>query len=136
MSDPGTIGMYVRNWVHYDNLASSFYKQSIGARKIKDDYENKIIGHLRQTGMENAIIQTSGGGRMSVIEDKKPSPLSLTRIEDLLHAYYRTRGGKDETLDIMQFIKANRGYECKKCLRKSFIPAIPPPSSGNLNQLI
>jgi hypothetical protein len=128
MGDSGPLGTLVRSWVHYDSLASSFYKQSMNARKVRDEYDNKIIQYLRQTGMENAVIQTNNG-RLSVIEDKKPSQLSLTKIEELLHSFYRTRGGKDETLDIIQFIKANRGYDIKKCIRKSHTvnqPPIPP----------
>jgi hypothetical protein len=85
--------------------------------------------------MENAVIQTNNG-RLSIVEDKKPSQLSLTKIEELLHSYYRTHGGKDETLDIMQFIRANRGYDIKKCIRKtnyssnnqqSALPQLPQP---------
>jgi hypothetical protein len=127
--DPGAIGTLVRNWIHYDGLASSFYKQSMNARKVRDNYEDGIINHLSSTGRENAIIQV-GGGRMNIVEEKKPVPLSLSKIEELLHMYYRSRGGRDESLDIMQFIRSNRGYDCKKCLRKTNIappniPALP-----------
>lgn len=126
MGDSGLLGNFVRNWVHYDNLASSLYKQSMSARKVRDDFEGKIIQQLKFSGMENAIIQTNNG-RISLVEDKKPNQLSLTKIEELLHSYYRTRGGKDETMDIMQFIRGNRGYEIKKCLRKTNSPNLPPP---------
>ncbi len=132
MGDSGLLGNLVRSWVHYDSLATSFYKQSMNARKVRDEYDGKIIQYLRQSAMENAVIQTNNG-RLSIVEDKKPSQLSLTKIEELLHSYYRTRGGKDETLDIMQFIRANRGYEIKKCIRKTHSsinnqqPPLPPP---------
>ena len=126
--DSGLISNYVRNWVHYDNLASSFYKQSMNSRKIRDEYETKVIEYLRQSRMENAIIQTNNG-RISMYEEKKPNQLSLVKIRELLHSFYRTRGGKDETNDIMTFISGNRGYEMKTCLRKShFSPnQVPPP---------
>ena len=126
MGDSGLLGNFVRNWVHYDNLASSLYKQSMSARKVRDDFEGKIIQQLKFSGMENAIIQTNNG-RISLVEDKKPNQLSLTKIEELLHSYYRTRGGKDETMDIMQFIRGNRGYDIKTCLRKTNSPNLPPP---------
>ncbi len=130
MSDSGIISNYVRNWVHYDNLASSFYKQSLGARKIKDEFEDKIIQHLTHNNMQNAVIQTSNG-RITLNDEKKPNQLSLSKIEELLHQYYRANGGRDETLQIIQFIRGNRGYEARKCLRKSNaipqqIPPIPP----------
>ena len=47
MTDPG-IGTYVRYWLHYSNLASSFYKQFGGVRKIRDDYEKQIITTLQK----------------------------------------------------------------------------------------
>jgi len=133
--DSGLISNYVRNWVHYDNLASSFYKQSMGARKVRDEYETKIIEQLRLMRMENAIIQTNNG-RISLHEEKKHNQLSLVKIRELLHAYYRTHGGKDETNDIMTFISGNRGYEMKTGLRKSNFPAQPAPPPPPAPQLM
>jgi hypothetical protein len=137
MTDSGLIGNYIRNWLHYDNLASSFYKQSLSARKIKDDYESKVIQHLTQSGNPNVIIQINGG-RINMSDEKKPHQLSLAKIEELLHSYYRMKGGKDETLDIMTFIRGNRGYDSKKILKKTNIthnntlPALPAPSNQQL----
>lgn len=124
MADPG-VGTYVRYWLHYNNLASSFYKQYGAAKKIKDDYEKQIIGTLQQSGMEKATIQI-GGGQINVVDKREPAQLSLTKIEELLHGYFRQRGGKDETMDIMTFIRANRGYAINKFLKQS---GIPPPAT-------
>jgi hypothetical protein len=99
MSDPG-IGTYVRYWLHYSNLASSFFKQFGSVRKIRDDYEKQIINTLNQNGMEKATIQI-GGGQIHVIDKREPNQLSLTKIEDLLHGYFKQRGGKDESKDII-----------------------------------
>lgn len=121
MADPG-IGTYVRYWLHYSNMASSFFKQFGAVRKIRDDYEKQIIGHLQQNNMEKATIQINNG-RIHVVEKKEPNPLSLTRIEELLHGYYKQKGGKDETLDIMTFIRANRGYTSNKSLKQSGLQA-------------
>ena len=119
MSDPG-IGTYVRYWLHYNNLASSFYKQYGAAKKVKDDYEKQIITTLQQNGMEKATIQI-GGGQINVIDKREPNQLSLTKIEDLLHNYFRQRGGRDETAEIMTFIRVNRGYNINKSLKQSGI---------------
>jgi hypothetical protein len=126
MADPG-IGTHVRYWLHYNNLASSFYKQFGSARKVRDDYEQQIISKLQQSGMEKATIQISGG-QIHVVDKREPHQLTLTKIEELLHGYFRQRGGKDETLDIMTFIRANRGYSINKSLKQSGIsvPATPP----------
>jgi hypothetical protein len=127
MSDPG-IGTFVRYWLHYNNLASSFYKQYGAAKKVKDDYEKQIIGTLQQNGMEKATIQI-GGGQINVVDKREPNQLSLTKIEELLHGYFRQRGGKDEALEIMTFIRGNRGYNINKSLKQS---GIQPPSQQQL----
>lgn len=129
MADPG-IGTFVRYWLHYNNLASSFYKQYISSKKVKDDYEKQIIGTLQQNGMEKATIQI-GGGHINVIDKREPNQLSLTKIEELLHGYFRQRGGRDEAAEIMTFIRANRGYTMNKILKQSGIQ----PSQGQQPQL-
>lgn len=116
MADPN-IGTYVRYWLHYSNLASTFFKQFGAARKVRDDYEKQVINLLQTNGMEKAIIQTNNG-RINVVDKKDLNPLTLAKIEELLHLYYRKRGGKDETLDIMTFIRTNRGHTTNKSLRQ------------------
>jgi len=125
-ADPG-IGTYVRNWLHYTNLASSFFKQFGAVRKVRDDYEQQIINVLRTNGMENATIQINSG-RINVVDKREPNPLSLSKIQELLHSYYRHKGGKDETLDIMTFIRANRGYSVQKSLKQTGL------TNGNASQ--
>jgi hypothetical protein len=132
MADPG-IGTYVRYWLHYNNLASSFYKQYSAAKKIQEDYVQQIIESLVKSRMEKAIIQINGG-QISVIDKKTPHQLSLSKVQDYLHAYFKQRGGRDETKDIMLFINANRGYTIQKALKKSGIPT--PTSGGNVPQLL
>lgn len=119
MADPG-IGTSVRYWLHYNNLASSFYKQYGSAKKVKDDYEKQIISTLQQNGMEKATIQI-GGGHINVVDKRDPNPLSLTKIEELLHGYFRQRGGRDETSEIMTFVRGNRGYTMNKSLKQTGI---------------
>ena len=118
-SDPG-IGTAVRYFLHYSNLASSFYKQYGAAKKVKDEYEQQIINTLRQSGMENATIQINGG-QITVINKREPNQLSLSKIEDLLVGYFKQKGGADQTLDIMTFIRSNRGYTMNKYLKQSGI---------------
>ena len=132
MSDPG-IGTFVRYWLHYSNLSSSFYKQYCSAKKVKDDYENQLIQTLQQKGMEKATIQI-GSGRINVVDKREPMQLTLKKIEELLHGYYRQKGGRDETPEIMTFIRANRGYSQTKSLKQSGMP--PPPQNGGGQQQI
>ncbi len=134
MADPG-IGTSVRYWLHYNNLASSFYKQYGSAKKVKDDYEKQIINTLQQNGMEKATIQI-GGGQLHVVDRRDPNQLSLTKIEGLLHGYFKQRGGRDETPEIMAFIKANRGYTMNKYLKQSGIPTPGGGAAGGQKQLM
>ena len=129
-SDPG-IGTAVRYFLHYSNLASSFYKQYGAAKKVKDDYEQQIINTLRQSGMEKATIQI-GGGQIHAVDKREPNQLSLSKIEDLLVGYFKQKGGVDQTLDIMTFIRSNRGYTINKYLKQT---GIQHQSQGQQQQL-
>jgi hypothetical protein len=130
------LGHWVRNWVHYDNLALGLNRQASNARKVRDEYEDKIIGHLQQNSMENAIIQIAGG-RLVVNEERHSQPLTLHRIEELLRAYFVSKGAAtaghlDETPNIMKFLKQQRGFEVNKRLKKQAgappVPLPPPPA--------
>jgi hypothetical protein len=123
-TDPG-IGTAVRYFLHYSNLASSFYKQYGSAKKVKDEYEQQIINTLRQSGMEKATIQINGG-QITVVDKREPNQLSLSKIEELLHGYFRQKGGPDQSLDIMTFIRSNRGYTMNKYLKQSGIQQSQP----------
>lgn len=129
--DPGLIGSFVRNWLHYDGLASSFYRQSTRARQVRDEFETKIVDTLRQNRMENAVIQINGG-HLNLVEERNPRQLTLPRIEELLRGYYARRGGKDETPEIMAYIRGNREVDTVVRLRKSStvgspLPPLPAP---------
>jgi hypothetical protein len=114
----------VRYFLYYSNLASSFYKQYGSAKKVKDEYEQQIINTLRQSGMEKATIQINGG-QITVVDKREPNQLSLSKIEELLHGYFRQKGGPDQSLDIMTFIRSNRGYTMNKYLKQSGIQQPP-----------
>lgn len=123
------IGFLVRNWVHYDNLATGFYRQTVNSRNVRDEFETKIMDSLRSSNMENAVIQIAGG-RIIVQEERHNQPLSLTRIEELLNMYFVNRNLPNDTGNIMKFIKKQRGFEIKKKLRKQTgaqPSSLPPP---------
>ena len=129
------LGNFVRNWVHYDNLATSLSKQTQNARRVRDEFENKILHQLHTHNMESAIIQIQGG-RLVVAEERHAQPLSFTRLEESLHAFFMEKakvgGGhpvSDDTAAILKFIKAHRkdDMEIKKRLKKqAAVPPLPP----------
>jgi len=114
------LGSMIRSWVHFDNLAATFSRQAQQARSARARWEEQILTSLRESKMINAIIQITGG-KLSVHEEKHANPLTLQRLESILHDYYgkKTPGSNDETADIMAFIKANRGSTVETRLKKS-----------------
>jgi hypothetical protein len=125
--DNKELGFWVRNWVHYDNLATSLYRQTVNSRKVRDEFEDKILDTLRNTKMENAIIQIAGA-RLVVAEERHNQNLTLSRIEEILHSYFTSRNMPDDTANIMKFMKKQRGFEVVKKLKKQTgsIAALPP----------
>ena len=81
MGDPGGIGTFVRCWLHYNNLASSFYKQFGAARKIRDDYEKDVIATLHKNGMEKATIQIGGGSIRCMLAEVFLRPRSVKHVD-------------------------------------------------------
>ena len=134
MGDSGTnqtIATNVRNWLHYDTLASSLYKQATRARQVRDEFETKVITTLHEQRMENAVIQINSGV-LNVVEERTPRTLTFTGIEQMLHMYFQHKGSgaRDDTKDIMNFFRKHRGYTTLKRLRKSggvSAPPLPPP---------
>jgi hypothetical protein len=114
------LGTMVRSWVHFDNLAATFNRQAQQARSARAKWEQQILDTLRSSSMMKAIIQISGG-TLTVVEEKHSQPITLQRLEALLHQYYNKKaiGSDDETSDIMQFIKTNREYVIETKIKKS-----------------
>lgn len=117
----------VRQWVHYDNLTTSLQKQTQNVRKFRDSFEDRILQRLHASNMENAVIQIHGG-KLLVADERHTPPLSLTRLQEMLHKYYieKHAGQVDETGEIMKFIKTQRTVETVKRLKKQANLTVPP----------
>lgn len=120
------LAFWVRNWVHYDTLASGLYRQTINARRVREEFETKILNSLKTANMENAVIQIAGG-RLVVHEERHNQPLTLGRIEDLLHSYFASKNLPDETQNMMKHFRKQREYEVHKKLKKQNGAAAPLP---------
>jgi hypothetical protein len=130
--DPGQqLAHNVRSYLHYDNMAGTFHKQSTKARQLAGEYEKKVLDQLDNTRMSNAVIQI-GGGHLNVIEERTPRCLTLKSIEMMLHSYYAKKGHsiRDETDDILKYIRANRGSESRKRLKQTKTGGALPPVPG------
>lgn len=117
--DMENLGNQVRHWVHYDNLITNMNKQANDARKTRQTYENSILHALKVSNHEKAVLQIVGG-RILVAEEKHMKPLTFTSLESMLQDYYRQKvtPGKDETADIIKFIKGHRTLETTKRLKR------------------
>jgi hypothetical protein len=115
----------VRYWVHYDTNLQALNKQVKATRDARNAYETQILQGLRTANMgANPVIQIAGG-RILVSEERYQQPLSIRAIEEFLHQYYRQKpGARDETADILKFIKAQRKVEMTPCLRRQMTPAV------------
>lgn len=136
--DDSAFPTWVRNWIHYDTLASSLYKQAINARKVREGYEEKILESLERRKMLNAMLQLKQG-KYQAVEEVHNSPLSFAAIEGILHAYFKSKGAtaRDETLDIIAFMKQHRQQTRTLRLRKVADHAadLPPPPAPEQRQL-
>jgi len=121
--DLNSLGDQVRKWVHCETTIAGLNKQICDLRRLRDTYEEEIISTLQRNKYENAILQIAGG-RITAVDEKHTQPLTFKSLEEHLHAYFRQKATtvKDETTDILKFIKANRSFESVKRLKKTMNP--------------
>jgi hypothetical protein len=113
------IGNLIRHWVFYDTKIAELNKQVKSARDSRNAYEAQALQMMSAMNLKNPVIQIGGGGRLLVSEDKHTAPLTFTSIESLLHDYYAKKpGARDETAEIIKFIKANRETTVSQCLKR------------------
>ena len=113
------IGNLIRHWVFYDTKLTELNKQIKSLRDSRNAYEAQALQMIKTMNMNNPVIQIGGGGRLIVSEDKHSTPLTFTNLESLLRQYYAKKpGARDETADIIKFIKANRETTTTPCLKR------------------
>jgi len=129
---------FVRNYIHYDNLTNNYNKQVTGARKLKHEFEHKIIQYLRGNHMEHAVIQVSGA-RLQLSEEKTAPCMSASNMKKWLNDYYSQKGNSmNETDAILRYINLQKTKESQvsSCLKKIPLPvALPPPPPSGSNSL-
>ena len=117
--DMAELGNQVRHWVYFDDLILNLNKQVQDSRQKRQIYENNVIHTLKTAKHENAVLQIVGG-RILIAEEKHTKPLTFTSLELMLNEYYRQKGspGKDETQEIIKFIKGHRTLETTTRLKR------------------
>lgn len=120
--DSELIGKLIRYWVHYDNKIAELNKEIRGIRETKQAYEKQVLQNLANSPLTNPVIQI-GGGRIIIGQDKSQQPLSYTMIEATLNKYYAAKpGAKNETKDILKYLREQRTTELSPCLKRIHNP--------------
>jgi hypothetical protein len=108
--DLSSFATLVHGWVRSDMAVANYNKEVARMRKERDLYEQQILRVLKDANHEKAVIQITGG-KLVVADDKTTQPLTFTSLEEMLHSYYTTAGRRDETKEIIKYIKDNRTVE-------------------------
>ena len=115
--DTTQLGNDVRYWVHFDNVIGKLNKDIQSARYSRQKYEDSIIQKLQLANQEKAVLQITGG-RILISNEKHSKPLTFASLELMLHEYFTQRPGKDDTLEIIKFIKGHREVEISHKLKR------------------
>ena len=108
--DLSTFANLVQGWVRSDMAVANYNKEVTRMRKERDVYEQQILRTLKDANHEKAVIQITGG-KLVVADDKTTQPLTFTSLEEMLHSYFTSAGRRDETKEIVKYIKDNRTVE-------------------------
>lgn len=108
--DLSSFGNLVHGWVRSDMAVANYNKEAAKMRKERDLYEQQILRTLKDANHEKAVIQITGG-KLVVADDKTTQPLTFTSLEEMLHSYFTAAGRRDETKEIVKYIKDNRTVE-------------------------
>ena len=108
--DLSTFANLVQGWVRSDMAVANYNKEVTRMRKERDVYEQQILRTLKDANHEKAVIQITGG-KLVVADDKTTQPLTFTSLEEMLHSYFTSAGRRDETKEIIKFVKENRTVE-------------------------
>ena len=105
-----SFGTLVQGWVQADVAITNYNREALRMRKDRDAYETEILRTLKQGNHEKAVIQITGG-KLVVADDKTTQPLTFSSLEEMLHSYFTAAGRRDETKEIVKYIKDNRTVE-------------------------
>ena len=118
LSNPESIGKLIQYWVYYNNKIKAINGELRKLRATEDAYEKQILQQLQLSNMKNPVIQI-GDGRIVIGQDKNQQPLSYGMLEKTLTKYYTLKpGAKNETQDILSFIRNQRTVTSTPCLKR------------------
>jgi hypothetical protein len=107
----------VRAWVHYDNLANTFNKQTQNARAQKQIHEKEIQDILFAMKQSEAVLEVNGA-RLQFQRKETKSNLSWSWLQDNLRAWFssETRGRTAD--DLFKYLQMRRSTKITETLEK------------------
>ena len=132
-TNPEDLATAVRQWVHFDNVAENLNKQIANVRTLRSEYEGKVLELLARQNLRNATLRVTGA-TLQYATRSKSTDLTWSFLEEQLHEYFRTKGGRDDTSEILNFLHRHRGGKTIEYLKKTPLPpttTTPTPPTGS-----
>ena len=108
----------VKHFVHFDSLIESLNKQIANARRLRNEFEERILKQLAETGKPDTIIKINGSTLQRATRSKF-ADLSWSLLEEGLHTYFSTNKKPDETATILNFLQSQRSVKQVEFLKKT-----------------
>lgn len=101
---------HVHNWLTYETEAKTIQQRLTSIRAARTEEEAHIVATLRQRGMEKAALNTRFGTINMAPHTSTPS-MSFSLLEELLPGYFASTGQRNQTADVLAYIRHNRKSE-------------------------
>jgi len=107
----------VRAWVHYDNLANTFNKQTQNARTQKQVHEKEIQDILFAMKQSEAVLEVNGA-RLQFQRKETKSNLSWSWLQDNLRAWFSSESRGKTADDLFKYLQMRRSTKITESLEK------------------
>lgn len=107
----------VRAWVHYDNLANTFNKQTQNARTQKQVHEKEIQDILFAMKQSEAVLEVNGA-RLQFQRKETKSNLSWSWLQDNLRAWFSSENRGKTADDLFKYLQMRRSTKITESLEK------------------
>jgi hypothetical protein len=113
---------HVHNWITYETEAKKLHIRISAIRASRNEEEAQIVGILRTRGMERAALQTRTGTINMAPHIITPN-MSFSLLEELLPGYFASIGQRNQTADVLAYIRNHRKSEKEYTLDYKAAPA-------------
>jgi len=107
----------VRAWVHYDNLANTFNKQTQNARAKKQVHEKEIQDILFAMKQSEAVLEVNGA-RLQFQRKETKSNLSWSWLQENLRAWFSSESRGKTADDLFKYLQMRRSTKITESLEK------------------